>query len=320
MMIQFDASFFEGETRSGFYIEPMMKRAWAASLEVWAEVDRICKKHNIQYFADWGTLLGTVRDKGFIAWDDDIDIVMKRPDYQKFLQIAPMEFEPPFELINFHTDKEWSDMLTRVINGRAINLQQKHLERFHGCPYAVGIDIFPLDFVSRNPEEDQLQLELVKIVLDAVGTVTEYETGKCSLEEMVGLLAQIENLCNVKFDVKKPLDQQLRILGDRLCMIYQDEDADEIGMPVKRITNRPYYHMPKEYYSKSIDMPYENIMMPVPIAYDEILKMKYGDNYMIPRHCSGAHNYPFYRSQKEILERILKEKGCSGEQFGIKDE
>ena len=76
--------FLEGEIRNSFYVESMMKKVWAAQLEVLNEIDRICKKHNITYFADWGTLLGTVRHKGFIPWDDDMDITMKRQDYIKF--------------------------------------------------------------------------------------------------------------------------------------------------------------------------------------------------------------------------------------------
>ena len=67
-------NFLEGEIRNSFYVESMMKKVWAAQLEVLHEIDRICKKHNITYFADWGTLLGAVRHKGFIPWDDDMDI------------------------------------------------------------------------------------------------------------------------------------------------------------------------------------------------------------------------------------------------------
>ena len=77
-------NFLEGEIRNSFYVESMMKKVWAAQLEVLHEIDRICKKHNITYFADWGTLLGAVRHKGFIPWDDDMDITMKRQDYIKF--------------------------------------------------------------------------------------------------------------------------------------------------------------------------------------------------------------------------------------------
>ena len=63
-----------------------MKCCWMAQLNVLENIDRICQKHNIQYQAEWGTLLGTVRHGGFIPWDDDMDISMKRPDYNKFLK------------------------------------------------------------------------------------------------------------------------------------------------------------------------------------------------------------------------------------------
>ena len=86
--MQIPEGYLEGEIRDGFYVESMMKKTWAAQMEVLAEVDRVCKKNNIQYFADWGTLLGAVRHKGFVPWDDDMDICMKRPDYNRFLEIA----------------------------------------------------------------------------------------------------------------------------------------------------------------------------------------------------------------------------------------
>ena len=85
-MIQFDEHFFEEEEREGFVVSSMMKKAWAAQLEVLAEVDKICRKYDIQYFADWGTLIGAIRHKGFIPWDDDMDIAMKREGYLKFLK------------------------------------------------------------------------------------------------------------------------------------------------------------------------------------------------------------------------------------------
>ena len=75
-------SFFEDQVREGFYVPSMIKRAWAAEMEVLSEVDRVCEKYNIDYYADWGSLLATVRHGGFIPWDDDLDIVVKRKDYE----------------------------------------------------------------------------------------------------------------------------------------------------------------------------------------------------------------------------------------------
>ena len=79
-----------------------MKRAWAAQLEVLEEIDKVCKKHNIRWFADCGTLLGAVRHRGYIPWDDDMDICMLRPDYIKFNQVAEQELPKSFVVLNMH--------------------------------------------------------------------------------------------------------------------------------------------------------------------------------------------------------------------------
>ena len=81
--MEFEREFFYDEVQEGFYVPGIMKRAWAAQLELLSEIDRICKKWNILYFITFGTLLGAVRHEGFIPWDDDIDIIMFRKDYEK---------------------------------------------------------------------------------------------------------------------------------------------------------------------------------------------------------------------------------------------
>ena len=68
-----------------------MKRAWAAELEVLSVIADVCERYHLQYFADYGTLLGAVRHKGFIPWDDDIDICMLREDYMELIRVLPEE-------------------------------------------------------------------------------------------------------------------------------------------------------------------------------------------------------------------------------------
>ena len=73
MKKEIPVSFLLDEVRCGFVIPAAIKQAWAAELTVLQEIDRVCRKHHITYYADWGTLLGCVRHGGFVPWDDDIE-------------------------------------------------------------------------------------------------------------------------------------------------------------------------------------------------------------------------------------------------------
>ena len=79
----FQESFFEPETRCDFHINTKRKQVWAIEIDLLIEFDRICRKHNLRYFLAYGTLLGAVRHKVFIPWDDDVDVLMPREDYEK---------------------------------------------------------------------------------------------------------------------------------------------------------------------------------------------------------------------------------------------
>ena len=104
--MELSREFFYDEVRDGFYIPGMVKRAWGAQLQVLSEIDRICRKHNIQYFVYAGTLLGAVRDKQYIPWDDDLDTCMLRSEFQKFCTVVRDELpeELSFSTMEFHPD------------------------------------------------------------------------------------------------------------------------------------------------------------------------------------------------------------------------
>lgn len=293
--------YLNGEIRDGFYVESTMKKAWAAEIEILNEVDRICRQHDIQYFADWGTLLGTIRHKGFVPWDDDMDITMKREDYTRFCQIVRQE-QGELEIINFHTDPEWKDMLSRVINGRSVNYTEEHLRKYHGFPYVAGLDIFPLDYVAPTEEEDKLQCSMISIV-EAFSANIRNNTA--TPEEIEQTTKDIEQMCGVKFNNLEPLATQLLKLGERLSMMYIDEESHAVALMGDHAGPRPLDVYPKEYYSESIYMPFEYTTIPVPVGYEKILIQKYGENYMIPYLGGTNHEYPFYRKQQREVYRQM---------------
>ena len=147
-----DIGFLEDEEREGFFVSSMMKRYWAAQLKVLAEIDKVCKKHSIRWFADCGTLLGAVRHGGYIPWDDDLDICMLRHDWLRFFEIAKDELPENYCVLNLKLEKDYDMLLGRVVNAHAIDLGPEHMKEYFGCPYTVGVDIFPLDGLCEDEE------------------------------------------------------------------------------------------------------------------------------------------------------------------------
>lgn len=299
-------SFFEDEVRDGFYVTSDIKHAWAAQLEILNDVDKACRENGIQYFAEWGTLLGAVRHHGFIPWDDDMDICMKRPDYNRFLQIAEQIMPDGYKIFSISSDEKNDNMLSRIINGRSINFEKTHLEKYHGFPYVAGIDIFPLDFIAPDKSDDDFQCEMINIVNSVAKFVRNLQKNtelisEENIQELNLKVDQIEQLCGVKIDRDKDLAQQLNILVDRLCGLYTESESKYITLMTMWVDHRRY-KFPKEYYSKTVRLPFENITIPVPYSYDAILKKKYGD-YMKLVHTWDSHDYPFYDRQKELLKK-----------------
>lgn len=301
----FSQEFFQGEVRNDFFIEEKMKRAWAAELEVLNEIDRICKKYQIQYFADSGTLLGAVRHQGFIPWDDDIDIAMKRVDYQRFIQVAPKELPEGWLLRNPFLAVDYDVPFSRVINTWRPDFSEKHLERFHGCPYIVGVDIFPLDNKPDNPEEAEMIYCLMKIIYGAIVKMRDHK-----MEEAEHLIAEIEGMLHVSIDRGGHMVNQLYRLVDQLGCIYLEDEAEEVSLWswLAYMDKRRDYK--KSWFSASLDMKFENMILPVPIGYDPLLRVIYGEDYMTPRRIDGYHNYPFYKIQDELLKRDESRKKC----------
>lgn len=295
--MQVSHSYYEDEVRDGFYVSGMMKRAWAASIEVLEDIMKICKKHDIRFFADAGTLLGAIRHRGFIPWDDDLDICMLREDYARFVRVAKEELPKGYSLLDVHTDLEYEEIFPRVVNRRTISFMEEDLKKFHDFPFVVGIDIFFLDYVAVNEEEENVRRQLAKMVYHTIKAFAT-ETDAAKLEKRI---RQVEEGCKVSIDRKKNIKRQLLYVLEDLFTMYHADGATELAfMPswIEGDSNK----FKIEYYEKAIEVDFEKIKIPVPAMYDAVLRKKYGD-YITPVHNWEFHDYPVYKKQMEFLEK-----------------
>lgn len=302
--MEFLDSYFEDEVREGFFVPSLMKRAWAAQMEVLEIVQTICDKHDIPLFAEWGTLLGAVRHKGRIPWDDDIDVCMLRQDYDRFCQVVDDELPEECWFLDYHKFDGFDVTLGRVINSRVHVVEGENLEKYHGFPYVAGIDIFWLDSLpedGRKRKQYKEEIQQIFRLIAAVRCMEEQKNG-ISKEEMEYHIQQLERRCHVRIRRDESLRKQLSSLLEKKTV--------EMGQSanVKDVTNvyfwRKYenYYLPKASYEKGVFLDFENIKIRVPENYTDILARKYGEDWRKPIQSGGLHDYPSYAKQQAFLQ------------------
>lgn len=298
-MLEFGQDYFKEESRDGFVVSEKMKRVWAAELEVLSEIIRVCQKHGLTYYADWGTLLGAVRHAGFVPWDDNIDIALKRADYQALLGALTEELPGSWSVSSYCVLGKYNQPVSCVMNSRVINMNPKEIKRFHGCPYTVGVNLYPLDYMPKDENMTDAQLEMYQAVYDTARQYPELRK-KGQLEFY---LSKIEKLCQTSFVSDQPLRKQLWRLSEQVCTLFEEEDCDYLTWLPQLIHGNEPFKLKKKWYEETVELPFENIRVSVPAGYHEALSLMYGD-YLVPVRNTDRKDYPFYKKQDDYLRAL----------------
>ncbi len=310
--LEFSADFFKTEVRDGFEIPAMMKRAWAAQMEVLHVVAGVCKNNGIRYFADGGTLLGAVRHKGMIPWDDDIDICVVREEYNRLIQVLPKALPHGFVVAGMYADSERLQKAAfvphlRVIADETLWNFNDYMRYFHGFPYQrVGIDIFPMDYISRDIGITNVQRQIIRLGIETLRDWNKLEENGMLDEYVNGF----QKLCNVSFDNVNNVKNYMWKIIDKISSISYREEADYITNIFYWLDN-DNYKMKKECYDYTIELPFENMNIVAPEMYDEVLRAEYGD-YMVPVKGAADHDYPFYGHMESELIKQIRNVGFKG--------
>lgn len=236
-------------------------------LEILTYIDTFCKNNNIPYVLNYGTLLGAIRHKGYIPWDDDIDISMSRQDYDRFIELFKHD-KSKYKIISLETNKDYfnnfikiEDIETEIIYS---NLQKSYKS-------GIFIDIFPIDFFEdRKVINIGYILESLKLICISPKNSVIHNDSK------------IKNIFRlISWYLLKPINP--RVFANLIEKVIK-----------KYTTNNPTYGLlvaskskekstlPVETTKKIITLEFEGLNMPAPAQYDEILSHRYGEYMQLP--------------------------------------
>lgn len=306
-----ELEFLKDEVRYGFYIPTAVKQAWLAELKVLKEIDRICTENNIKYFADWGTLLGAVRHHGFVPWDDDMDICMTRDNYERFMSVADEELPEDFRIQNYERQENHWFFITRIVSSEHICFKEDYLRKYHNFPYIAGVDIFLIDYLYEDAEEEKARDDEVKEILAVAGKFTD----NLEMSEKTMLL-EFEKF-KEKYGVTIPYGNGIseRETAIALYKLAEHEMARVKSSETKKVGQIfPWVlksglnaSRPKSWYENPVRLPFEFTTIPVENDYIASVTNRYG-NYKEIHKVWGGHVYPFFESQKKNLEKVMGEE------------
>ena len=295
-----DPNFFRDEIRNGFYIPTVVKQSWATALDVLGEIDRICRKYDIKYFADWGTFLGAVRHGGIIPWDDDIDIAMLREDYDKFRSVADSELPDGFAIHDYERQEDHWLFLARVVGSKRIMFEMDYLNTHYNFPWVSGIDIFVKDHLYKNPHDEKARREEILQILSVADGVRE---GILSEESVLPIIRKLEK----QYDITLPSPSDKRAFSITLYRLAEKqmarcpkEESDKIGQIFPWVL-KGNPGEPAKRYESIVRIPFADTTIPVTAFYNETLTSRY-QNYNVIRKNWSGHGYPAFDMQKKAFE------------------
>lgn len=242
-------------------------------LDIMSYIDEVCRKNDIQYFLGCGTLIGAIRHNGFLPWDDDIDILMFREDYNKLLKV--FEENENYKLLSIETDSEYYYPFAKVVdkNTRVEELLFKDIKDL-----GVWVDVFPLDYydselIKKKDIDYHLDLHLVSRYKSFQRSYSAFRT---IVKRFIYLF--LKNTSPRKYAIWfNNLGNRSRLPQDEVCLVCSiDLNKDK---------------WKTKWFSSAILHKFEDREFYVPVGFDEILKQRYGDYMQLPPEDQRVSNH-----------------------------
>lgn len=258
-------------------------------LDIFREIIAVCERHDLCYILDYGSLIGVVRHAGFIPWDDDIDISMPRPDYERLKEVFEKE-QPSDSVFELRTGMKGNVALpyVQVVNRETVTVKKGRREAY---AQAVWVDVFPVDGTSEVKEEREELYEnywkIIYVIRQVIGRYRPYRNPRKQLRQFYFHFIK-------RCWLGKIIREAERIMK---TIDYESSDAVFCYPTVYGADEKNH----KKYYENRMEMTFEGISCMVPKDYDEKLQGIYGDYRTLPpEEERKGHDYiAYYRKGKE---------------------
>lgn len=250
-------------------------------IEILDYLDTICQKHSIQYFLAAGTLLGAIRHKGFIPWDDDIDVILLRDDYEKLIKVLENE-KSKYKLLSRNTNSQYFYLFSKLVDSDTCLIESDVPQ----IPeYGIYIDIFPLDYLPNNYTKRRREQRKILILRRFWGAAITTKM-KDSISKKI--MKRIAHILGWRF---------FRDLLDRECKKINQTKTNYVECVVA--ADNPYRNVKREWFNTSINATFEGKQYPVPSRYDEYLTELFNDYMSLPPEEQQVTHHSFVAYYKE---------------------
>ena len=286
------------ENRNGFTISAAMKKVWAVELDLLRVFLDYCQQHQLRCWVEGGTLLGAVRHKGFIPWDDDIDLAMLREDYDRMCQIGNDGISSPYFLQTAWTDTDYHRGHAQFRRSDTAAIRPS--DCYQPFNQGIFIDIFPLDAA---PDDRQIVHEHRKRCQKTLKFLKARNTHCISS----GRFTLIFRKLKARYLIHKygwlhfynRAEDEMRALAN-----YPHTQVAELTS----LGEEPRWD--KSIFDETVMLPFENLMVPAPKDYDAFLRSSFGPDYMTPIMAPSQHGsivFDTEHSYKDILPQVQAE-------------
>ena len=282
-----------------------IKQRWNATiLDILKAFIDICKRHDLTFYCCAGTAIGAVRHHGIIPWDDDIDVIMPRPDYDRLLETSKSEDWGKYELVTPY-DRDDYPLYFSKISDRTTTLVE---ERERPCVIGLFVDIFPLDATDDDLDEAKRLKDRYTKVINRLNAVSTHNT----FAEYISLLADPKEwgrfaIKTAAYFFRSPIRRRLLAQMDAISHLYDYDKAKNVQVYTGSYGYRETF--PKAWLGRGKMFKFEDIEVPLPEEYDKYLRHFFGDYMQLPpveQRIEKHHRAYLNMDRRESIEEIRK--------------